>query len=63
MSNRTYLMFKQYKNDEERNRIHESAFNNDCDIFLGFAPHAETVQINNNWGGVLALEKYRKRKM
>ena len=29
----------------------------------GFAPHAETVQINNNWGGVLALEKYRKRKM
>lgn len=34
-----------------------------CDIFLGFAPHAETVQINNDWGGVLALEKYRKRRM
>ena len=37
--------------------------NNYCDIFLGFAPHAETVQINNDWGGVLALEKYRKRRM
>lgn len=27
MSNRTYLQFKQYKDDEERNRIHKSAFN------------------------------------
>lgn len=27
MSNRTYLQFKQYKNDEERNRTHKSAFN------------------------------------
>lgn len=35
--------------------------NNYCDIFSGFAPHAETVQINNDWGGVLALERYRKR--
>lgn len=34
--------------------------NNYCDIFLGFAPHAKTVQINNDWGGVLALEKMRK---
>lgn len=34
--------------------------NNYCDIFSGFAPHAETVQINNDWGGVLALERYRK---
>lgn len=37
--------------------------NNYCDIFSGFAPHAETVQINNDWGGVLALERYRKRKI
>lgn len=37
--------------------------NNYCDIFSGFAPHAETVQINNDWAGVLALEKYRKRKI
>lgn len=27
MSNRTYLMFKQYKDDEERNGIHKAAFN------------------------------------
>lgn len=34
--------------------------NSYCDIFSGFAPHAETVQINNDWAGVLALEKYRR---
>lgn len=27
MSNRTYLQFKQYKDDEERNGIHKAAFN------------------------------------
>lgn len=36
--------------------------NNYCDIFLGFAPHAETVQVKGNKDlvGVCGLEKMRK---
>ena len=51
MSNRTYLQFKQYKDDEEMNRIHKLAFNKmkdyvDDDLFDDWEWRDECIHFN-----------------
>lgn len=51
MSNRTYLQFKQYKDDEEMNRIHKLAFNKmkdyvDDDLFDAWEWRDECIHFN-----------------